>query len=115
MAFVIPVLLLLLFGIVEFGRILGAGLVVNHSARSGARAGAVGGTDAVIISQVHNSVAGLDLTRLVVTIDPTEDNRTRGQQLSVQVSYPVTVTAPFISVFTGDTVTLGATCVMRVE
>lgn len=114
-AFVIPLLLLLLFGIVEFGRIFGAELVVTYSAREGARAGAVGSTDEAILAQVRNSAANLDPTRLVIVIDPIGTERIRGQQLSVQVQYPVTVVIPLISAITGGTVTVDSTCIMRVE
>lgn len=114
-AFVIPLLLLLLFGIVEFGRIFGAELVVTYSAREGARAGAVGSTDEAILAQVRNSAANLDPSRLVIVIDPIGTERIRGQQLSVQVRYPMTVAVPFISAITGETVTVDSTCIMRVE
>ncbi|PKM90768.1 MAG: pilus assembly protein TadE [Firmicutes bacterium HGW-Firmicutes-12] len=114
-AFVIPILLLLLFGIVEFSRIFGAELVVTYSAREGARTGAVGGTDEVIRSQVQNAAVNLDPAGLVIVINPIETERTRGQQLSVEVSYPVTIVVPLISIITGDTVMVGSTCVMRIE
>jgi hypothetical protein len=88
---------------------------VTYSAREGARTGAVGGTDEVIRSQVRNSAVNLDPASLVIVINPIETERTRGQQLSVQVNYPVTIVVPIISAITGDTVMVGSTCVMRVE
>ncbi|MGI6400044.1 MAG: TadE family protein [Bacillota bacterium] len=42
MALVLSMLLFLLTGIVEFGRVLSAQLVVSHASREGARIGVVG-------------------------------------------------------------------------
>ena len=114
MALILPVLLLLLFGIIEFGRIFSAGLMVNHGAREGARLGAIGAADSEILSRVHNSVA-LDASQLSVIVTPEEDDRKRGGEIQVQVRYPVQIYAPFISVFTGSTVTVEGYSAMRVE
>ena len=114
-ALIIPMLLLLVFGVIEFGRIFGAGLTVNNSAREGARLGAIGATDSAIITRVTNSAGILDSSLVAVTITPTESSRVRGGDIQVNVSYPVTVVAPFISIITGDTVIVDSTCVMRVE
>lgn len=111
----IPILLVLLCGIVEFGRIFSAGLTVSSVAREGARIGAVGGTDSQIVSRIEDAAAGLNPALLEVTIAPLESNRMKGQQISVSVEYPVAIVAPFVSVFTGDTVTVGSTSIMRME
>lgn len=113
-AFVIPLLLLFLFGIVEFGRIFGAELIVAYSAREGARVGTIGSTDDAIKSQVFNSAVNLDPSKLIIIIEPASE-RVRGQQISVRVRYPVAVMVPIISAITGETVTVGSTCTMRVE
>lgn len=113
-AFVIPLLLLFLFSIVEFGRIFGAELIVAYSAREGARVGTIGSTDDDIKSQVFNSAVNLDPSKLIVIIEPVSE-RIRGQQISVRVRYPVAVMVPIISVITGETVTVDSTCTMRVE
>lgn len=115
MALVIPILLMLVFGIIEFGRIFGADLVVKYSAREGARIGAVGGTDANIRSQIRDSAVSLDPDKLTITISPGEAARTRGRQVSVQVAYPLEIMMPLLPMVTGDTLTVRTTCVMRVE
>ncbi|MFZ5754762.1 MAG: TadE/TadG family type IV pilus assembly protein [Bacillota bacterium] len=115
MALILPLLLLLVFGIIEFGRIFSAGLVVNHGAREGARLGAVGALDSAIVTRVQNTAVTLDTSQLSVTVTPTETDRKRGGEVRVRVRYPVVVFAPFISVFTGETVTVEGISVMRVE
>ncbi|MCR4441597.1 MAG: pilus assembly protein [Peptococcaceae bacterium] len=114
-ALVIPVLLLLLFGIVEFGRIFGASLIVAHSAREGARLGSMGASDSEIILRVEEAAASLDADLLDIEITPDEAGRETGTPIRVHVAYPVTVYAPFISIITGQTVTVQSDMVMRVE
>ena len=114
-ALILPLLLLLIFGVIEFGRIFGAELTVNNSAREGARLGAIGATDSLIVTRVLNSSGMLDSAKVAVTITPVESSRVRGGEIQVNVSYPVTVFAPFISAITGETVTVDSSCVMRVE
>ncbi|MFF5175551.1 TadE/TadG family type IV pilus assembly protein [Micromonospora sp. NPDC000089] len=59
MALVLPLLLLLLFGIIDFGRMLNAQLTLTEAAHDGARAASVGADPAVRARQVAD---GLDIT-----------------------------------------------------
>lgn len=114
-AIILPILLLLLFGIMEFGRIYSTGLITNHTAREGVRIGCTGASDIEIIQVIRNSAPTLDSTQLIISIAPEQPLRTRGRELTVQVSYPVRIIAPFISVITGETVTVSGYSVMRIE
>jgi Flp pilus assembly protein TadG len=60
MALVLSILLLLLTGIVEFGRVLSAQLVVSHASREGARIGVVGAIDDLISQRATDAAATLD-------------------------------------------------------
>lgn len=118
MALVLPVLLLLLMGIIEFGRIFNASLVVTQAAREGARTGAVGGSDEEILAAVRSAASGLDQKRLQVVIEPQESGdgtRNRGDQLTVRVDYTVPLVTPLLSEFIPDPYPLSALTVMRVE
>lgn len=112
---ILPILLLLLFGIMEFGRIYSTGLIMNHVAREGVRIGSTGASDSQIIEVIKNSSPTLDSTQLAISIMPEQLLRIRGEELTVSVSYPVRVLAPFISVITGETVTVSGYSVMRIE
>jgi Flp pilus assembly protein TadG len=118
MALVLPLLLLLLFGIVEFGRVLGAGLMVSHCARDGARYGSVGASDYEITNRIRTRTAGIlydeaEPSTLVITI--TRSGATRGGDIKVNISYPVTLYIPIISSITGNPVMVEGTSVMRLE
>lgn len=118
LALVLPILILLLFGIVEFGRIFNASLTIAQAAREGARVGAVGGSDEEIVSAVKAVAATLDLDKLQVNVDPPESSpglRVRGGRLRVEVDYSVTLVAPVIAEFIPNPYPLQAVAVMRIE
>lgn len=115
LALILPIILIILFGIIEFGRIYGASLTVNYSAREGARLGVTGATDSEINTRVVDASPNLDATKLAITIVPEQAVRQRGEEISVRVSYPVEIIVPVISAITGDMVTVQANSVMRVE
>ena len=114
-ALILPILLLLLFGIVEFGRIYSASLIVKQGAREGARVASLGMTDTEIVTKVQGSALALDIAKLTVYITPALADRKRGQDVQVVVGYSVTVVAPFISAITGPTVNVNGASVMRME
>ena len=68
MALILPLLLLLVFGIIEFGWMLRCYQAVGQTAREGARSGAVNSTTAVMDSRVDTTaqdVYDLDPTKIV--------------------------------------------------
>lgn len=115
MALVLPVLVLLIFGIIEFGRVFNAYLIITNAAREGARAGIVGATDLKILQTVEGSATTLDTLQLTVTITPSSAYRVRGSSLTVDVDYPVTLYAPVIGNIIGNPYVVHGSSTMRVE
>lgn len=118
LAMVLPILLLLLFGIIEYGRIMSAGLVVTHSARDAARFGSVGATDSEIIDRIRTKTAAAlydtsNPAKLSINIVRTMDSG--GDDIRVDVSYPVTLYMPIISSIAGNPFTVKGSSVMRLE
>jgi Flp pilus assembly protein TadG len=96
---VLPIMLLMLFALVDFGRGFYSWLVVTNAVREGARVGAVQATEAVIKTKVVETASGLDPTRL----DPaavTYDNaaHTRGSTVRVDVTYHFQYVTPVGSI-----------------
>jgi Flp pilus assembly protein TadG len=114
-ALIVPILFLLIFGIIEFGRIYSAHLTANHSAREGVRAAAVGATDSEIISIVQNRAAALNTSKLNINISPQQSYRYRGESVSVSVTYPVQIFTPVISSFFNGQYQVSVQVTMRVE
>jgi Flp pilus assembly protein TadG len=117
-AFVLPILLLLMVAIVDFGILFYSQMAVSNAAWEGARAGATivnpAQGDQEIIGAVHSAAYGLDSSLIMVDIDPEQNEpprnqafpAPRGDSLTVTVIYQVELTVPQISVpVTGRAVT----------
>ena len=115
MALVLPIFLLLLFGVIEMGQVGYAYITVANAARSGGRIAAVGGSDSDINTAVLNGAPALNPASLQVTIDPSQAQRQSGESVSVQVSYPVQLIIPVISNLIPNPIVVNSRIVMRVE
>lgn len=115
LALIVPILLLLVLGIFEFGRLLNAYMTVQHAAREGARLGTLGATDEEIRTLVHSTAVTLDPSRLTVGVAPAYGARTPGTIMTVSVTYHFEVMVPFIDVVLGAWVPISSSLSMRVE
>lgn len=115
MALILPILLMLIFGCIEFGRIFGAYLLVNNLARDGVRYGVVGYNDSEIRNVVMQNRMWLKQEQLTVNISPSFDDRVKGEALTVSVDYAVNLVAPFIGEVVPNPVPVSGQCIMRVE
>lgn len=136
-ALVLPILILLLFGIIEFGLVLFDKAVITNASREGARAGIVfrynvstkayvplttSDIQAVVSNYCssHLITFGSPSTTITTTVNRTDvdgsGSITSGDLLDVTVSYPYTflVLPSFVTSFTGTT-TLTSQTVMRME
>ncbi len=122
-ALVLPMLLVLAFGIIEFSLILFDKAVITNASREGARAGIVAGdprvSDAAIIGVANNY-----FSTHVVSLGPNNpssvtvarEGNNFGDDLTVTVSYSYgfLVLPNFVTGITGP-LTLTATTVMKME
>jgi Flp pilus assembly protein TadG len=108
-AIVLPFLLLLICGIMDFGNLYYHSHNVNEAAREGARVAAVGGTSQEVYASVQNFG-----NQLQANINPS--NPVSGQLVTVKVTDSVDIITPFISsFFPSNPVTVEGTTIMRVE
>lgn len=114
-ALVLPIIILILMGIIDFGMMFNNYLIVGNASREGARNAAIGATDAQISTIVDNVTATLDAARVVVEITPAEALRRRGDEISVTVRYEYRLITPVISAFLPSPINLKSTSVMRLE
>lgn len=114
-ALILPLILLILMGILEFGILLNSYLSINHASKEGARLGALGGTDAEIFAEILNTLPTLDAPNITITINPSQQSRTRGEVVVVTVTYNYPVTLPVIGRIINNVVNLEAQTSMRVE
>lgn len=99
LALITPIILIMLMGIVEFGRIYSAQLIINHAVREGARLAAVEQTDIQIRGAVKTSCNnnGIVITDSDITIDPDDTPpRAAGSSVDVSAKYKVQLFAPIV-------------------
>lgn len=117
-ALILPVVILLCFGLVEFGRAISSYMVIQNAAREGVRLGITGASDAEIVAKVldlSSSLEGFDNpNRLTVTIQPDPSERFAGADLKVTVTYWFRVVVPVISNIVGEQVKLQASLAMQI-
>jgi len=119
MALVLPLLVVLLVGLVEFSRVLMVKQVITNAAREGARAGAIKLDDsgalstALNVSQNYISSSGLDSSTAV--IDPSFQVVEGSAAIRVSVGYDYESMLTHFIPGIPDTVSLRANAIMRRE
>jgi len=99
-AMVVPIFLLVLFAIVDFGMAFHAWITVTNSAREGARIGAVHAPVATIEQRVRDTATALDADNLSVTVTNADDQGGQpGESVVVDVSYDYSLMTPLANLF----------------
>lgn len=125
MAIILPVLLFLLFAIVNMGLYMHAHLQVAFATHQGVRIGALTNENLKIKGAINNSLQNLrdHTTRTNVIIEPlSESSRDRGDDLKVTVVYsypmPINFQLPFgvtSSFFSRDSIVVKSIAVSKIE
>ena len=117
---VVPIFLLVLFAIVDFGMAFHAWITVTNSAREGARLGSVRATSGEIEQRVRDTTDTLDQADLSVAVTNAEGQP--GESVVVDVSYSYSLMTPLadlLNLVSGGTIpstlTLSSTADMRLE
>jgi Flp pilus assembly protein TadG len=111
-AFILPLLLVLVLGIAEFGRAFQVSGTLSAAAREGVRVMALQNDPAAARTAVRNAAPSLNpaVTNAQITITPAScPAGATNTTVRVTVTYPM----PFITDFFGSGVTLSGTGVMR--
>ncbi len=121
-ALLIPIFLILVFSIVDFGMGFYSWITVTNAAREGARLGSVQASEFLITERVKDT-ADLpnELTNMRVTVIGAQGQP--GDSVVVQVDYDYNLITPLASLLApfisgggiGPTLTLSSTAVMRLE
>jgi Flp pilus assembly protein TadG len=92
-ALLLPVLLLLVFGIVDFGRAINAQVTLTQAAREGARLAALNESD--LVSRTQAAATGLSSVNVTVTTAcPATGGAQAGDDAVVSVSYSFSFVTP---------------------
>jgi Flp pilus assembly protein TadG len=90
MALVLPLLLLIVFGIIDFGRMLNAQITVTEAAREAARAEALGGNPAARANTVAQALGPVSVAVQSACPTPVDFNR----DAVVSITYSFTFVTP---------------------
>jgi Flp pilus assembly protein TadG len=119
-ALLLPMLLLLVFGLIDFGRALNAQITLTQAAREGARLAALGQSTAAVSSATQTAATGLSAVSVTVTACPVGAGS--GVNAVVQVSYTFSFVTPVSAISSlfgspgfGKSMTLTAQGVMPCE
>ncbi|MFZ3589154.1 TadE/TadG family type IV pilus assembly protein [Bacillus sp. DJP31] len=115
MALVLPILLLLLVGIIDFGRVLYSYSHLHLATQEAVRLGGLGKNDSEITSFAKDYIQIGDSTKLQVVITPKDSSRTSGQYVTVKLEYPLELITPIISGLLPNPIQLKADSTIRVE
>ena len=112
-ALALPILLLIMFAVIQFGIVYNDYVTLTDASRAGARKAAVSrhlaDPEGAAIEEVENSATGLDLDDLEVDVSGTFEH---GEDVTVEASYPYEIDLLGIVVASGD---LTAETTERVE
>ncbi len=117
LALILPVIVLLLFGTMEFGRAFYSYISVTSAVREGVREAAVGKTDAEIEARIRQAVTLSEAeTRLhILEISPAEGDRVAGSAVRVEIRYDMPLVVPLIGDLLPNPLPLTASATMRSE
>ncbi|MEH7352858.1 TadE/TadG family type IV pilus assembly protein [Neobacillus drentensis] len=111
-ALILPVLVMLLFGIVDFGRAFHAYLTIDHAGREAARAASIGKDNAAVKLIAKNRATSIGLKEDWVDVSTT--SRTPGTEVQITITYPFNFITPVLGPLV-KTIQLKDTTVMTVE
>jgi len=112
-ALILPVLILILMAIIEFGFMFNSYLTLSNGVREAGRSAALGADDATVELRLREAASSLDGSQLAITVTPA--HRSRGDQITVEATYTYQFLTPIISGIFGSGVTLESDIKVRME
>lgn len=116
-AIVAPLFLVLMLGVIEYGRMLVVQQVVMEAAREGVRAAVCAGAQTSdALTAANDRLAASSISGATVSVSPNPPGAaTNGDPVSVTVEVPFAAVSWLHSSSALDATTLSATCTMRSE
>jgi Flp pilus assembly protein TadG len=115
MALILPVLLLLIVGISDVGRVVYSYAHLQMAAQETVRLGGLDKNDQEITDFADQYVKLGDPANLTVQITPKDTDRHSGDYVTVKLKYPFTLNTPFISLLFPSPLYLETESTIRVE
>ncbi len=114
-ALMIPVLLLIVVGIMEFALILSNQMILENASRECARYAVLGASDSQIQDYLGQLTSSLNGPDAVGTITPKLSSRIKGIAVTIKVTYDYPMMTPIIGNLLGNDIKLTSVTTMRME
>ncbi|MDP4110400.1 MAG: pilus assembly protein [Bacillota bacterium] len=120
LAITLPIFLMILCGIIDFGWLFGNQLSLSYCCREGARYGIVNSEGAIAAQNIKDKVISETpdylKDKITVTVTFSDASAPRDGDLCVKISANIDTLTPVAGIFSGgETVTISSQCVMKVE
>ena len=114
-AMILPILLLIVVGIIEFGFLFSGYLALSNASREAVRTASLGASDSDAIQRAKDVALTLEPSKMIVTISPAVASRDRGDSVTVAIAYEYDFLTPFMEAIFGSNLQLESEATMRVE
>jgi Flp pilus assembly protein TadG len=114
-ALILPVLLIILLGIIDFGRIMYSYSHLHMAAQETVRMGGLGKSDTEIVAFAKDYVTLNPIDQLGIHISPGDSSRDSGDYVTVNLEYPFQFFTPFVSSLFPSSLLIKAESTIRVE
>ncbi len=114
-ALVLPLILILVCGMFDFGRIMYTHMSLNIISQEAVRLGALGDNDEVIIQFTEDHFTVGDSSELTVQVSPDDSQRKSGDYITVSIEYPINYVTPLISSIFPSPYVVNTSSTIRVE
>lgn len=115
LSLILPLLILLLIGIIEFGRIFGTYIFLSHLSREGARYAATGQSDIEIEAYLEDNAKILGNEEIQLNIYPAEQERVRGESVCIRIDFDVKLYTPVLNSILPNPFHITTETTMRIE
>lgn len=115
LALILPILLILLVGIFDFGRVMYTYMHLHIATQETVRLGGLGKGDAEMTQFAKEYIHIGDSSLLEVSISPSELNRKSGDYVKVTLEYPVEYMTPFVKNLLPSPFKISTESTIRVE
>lgn len=115
MALILPVLLLLLVGIIDIGRMTIIYSSLHFTAQETVRLGGLGETDAALEQFARDNLSIGDPAKLLIDITPQPDLRESGEYITVNLDYTLAPFTPFVGSLFPESIVLSVDSTIRIE
>lgn len=119
-ALILPIFLMLLFGIIDFGYMINRASIINNAARDAVREASVGGSEADVRNAAATSLSGVPNATVAVSCKSAAGgacvyaDRISGDRAVVSISYQHKMLTP-VGIFVPGGFDLSRTAEMRIE